>query len=299
MKDNYQRIFEYLDVRVVGHLEAKKKLAMLGALYLKRCEVAQDGFFKPTDLPRLNSFIVGQTGTGKTYLASLLAEAVGYPFIRIDCSALSQEGWHGTALSEYLRLVKSDAALAQGCVIMLDEMDKLAGGTQAQGGRVPAEGVQHNLLDLLDGRYTKETQLQHLSNALIVCSGAFHDVIESISTPPKTIGFKGAEEIKQNHNWREIIQDAGILPEVAGRIVDVVVLDTLTKEDVKTLLTSKQGTALHKYRYLDPNFFLTDAEIDQIAQEVVTSKLGMRTVDTCIYNIVSARLQNKFTKPKV
>ncbi len=76
-----------------------------------------------------NVLLVGQTGTGKTYLAQTLAKVLNVPFAIADATSLTEAGYVGDDVENILlRLIQAadgDVEAAQQGIIYLDEVDKI------------------------------------------------------------------------------------------------------------------------------------------------------------------------------
>lgn len=278
-------VIDYLNDHVIGQDEAKRQLGVLAALYLNRCmRVAEGVDFD--ELPPINIFITGPTGSGKTYMLRKLADCLGVPFVRIDCSSLSQQGWDGLSLGDALLASELKTTDSIASVIMLDEMDKLGLGAVSSKGTTPHLGIQNNLLDLLDGKYTYSTK-QHfnevIKNSLVLCSGSFEDVRKQLGKQKPQIGFKHTDSKEGNLDcWKAKMTEAGLIPELVGRIVDVIELQALTDGEIEQLLKRDLGI-YHQYKTLLPEFHLNENVIQKMVQQVKKSKYGLREINTLLF----------------
>ena len=145
-------------------------------------------------------------------------------------------------------------------IVFLDEIDKIAISEGRSSGGVSREGVQRDLLPLVEGTTvaTKHGSVK-TDHILFVASGAFH-----VSKP------------------------SDLLPELQGRLPIRVELRALEKEDFVRILTEteasliKQYIALMKTEEVDLEF--TDDAIDQIAGIAVD-------LNSTVENIGARRLQ--------
>ena len=145
-------------------------------------------------------------------------------------------------------------------IVFLDEIDKIAVRDGARGGDVSREGVQRDLLPLVEGT-TVSTKYGPIKtdHILFVASGAFH-----VSKP------------------------SDLLPELQGRLPIRVELSALTKEDFIRILTEteasliKQSTALMGTE--DVSLTFTQDAIDAIADLAVS-------INASVENIGARRLQ--------
>lgn len=145
-------------------------------------------------------------------------------------------------------------------IVFLDEIDKIANCEGAMGAGVSREGVQRDLLPLVEGT-TVATKYGPVKtdHILFIASGAFH-----VSKP------------------------SDLLPELQGRLPIRVELKPLTKEDFRRILTETEASLIRQYialmatEGLDLDF--TEDAIDALADVAVT-------LNTSVENIGARRLQ--------
>ncbi|MCL5426536.1 MAG: ATP-dependent protease ATPase subunit HslU [Gammaproteobacteria bacterium] len=159
-------------------------------------------------------------------------------------------------------------AVEQHGIVFLDEIDKVAKGSgQSSGGEVSREGVQRDLLPLIEGS-TVSTKygMVKTDHILFIASGAFH-----LSRP------------------------SDLIPELQGRLPIRVELDALTPNDFKRILTepsaslTKQYQALLATEGLDVEF--TPDGIERIAQiswqvNEGTENIGARRLHTVMERLL-------------
>ncbi|HVT56543.1 MAG TPA: ATP-dependent protease ATPase subunit HslU [Xanthobacteraceae bacterium] len=152
-------------------------------------------------------------------------------------------------------------------IVFLDEVDKITAREGARGADVSREGVQRDLLPLIEGTTvsTKHGPVK-TDHILFVASGAFH-----------------------------VAKPSDLLPELQGRLPIRVELSALTRDDFRRILTEteaslvKQSVALMATEKVDLEF--TDDAIDAIADVAVevNSKLeniGARRLQTVIERVL-------------
>src|SRR5471032_53930 len=155
---------------------------------------------------------------------------------------------------------ESIKAVEQNGIVFLDEIDKIAGREGRMGADVSREGVQRDLLPLIEGTTvnTKHGPVK-TDHILFIASGAFH-----ISKP------------------------SDLLPELQGRLPIRVELAALTRDDFRRILNDteasfvKQAVALLKTENVDLEF--TSDGVDAIADVAVE-------VNSMLENIGARRLQ--------
>ena len=152
-------------------------------------------------------------------------------------------------------------------IVFLDEIDKISGRSDRAGGDVSREGVQRDLLPLIEGT-TVSTKYGPIKtdHILFIASGAF-----------------------------QLAKPSDLLPELQGRLPIRVELEALTSDDFKRILKEpdysliKQYVALLKTENLDLEFSDDGInEIANIASEVnsTVENIGARRLHTIIERIL-------------
>ena len=155
----------------------------------------------------------------------------------------------------------------QGGIVFLDEVDKIAGHDQGQGPDVSREGVQRDLLPIVEGS-TVATKYGSVKadHILFIAAGAFH-----ASKP------------------------SDLIPELQGRFPIRVELNALTEEDFIRILTEPENALTKQYvALLDTEgmeiVFTEDAvrEIARLAVEVnsTTENIGARRLATLLERVL-------------
>ena len=157
-------------------------------------------------------------------------------------------------IQESIRVVEQNG------IVFLDEIDKIAGREGRSGADVSREGVQRDLLPLIEGTTvsTKHGPVK-TDHILFIASGAFH-----ISKP------------------------SDLLPELQGRLPIRVELQALTRDDFRRILTEPEASLIKQYVALMSTegvaLDFTEDAIDAIANIAVS-------VNSSIENIGARRLQ--------
>ena len=107
-------------------------------------------------------------------------------------------------------------------IIFIDEIDKVAGGGKGQGPDVSREGVQRDLLPIVEGSSVNTKYgVVRTDHILFIASGAFH-----VSKP------------------------SDLIPELQGRFPIRVELNSLNEDDFVKILTTPQNALLKQYNAL-------------------------------------------------
>ncbi|MDE1904575.1 MAG: AAA family ATPase, partial [Alphaproteobacteria bacterium] len=160
------------------------------------------------------------------------------------------------------------AAAEQNGIVFIDELDKIAGRSgERMGGDVSREGVQRDLLPLIEGTTvaTKHGSVK-TDHILFIASGAFH-----------------------------LAKPSDLLPELQGRLPIRVELQPLTRDDFRRILTEPEASLIKQYKALlaTENVtldFKSEAidEIAALAEEINTSveNIGARRLHTVLERLL-------------
>jgi len=152
-------------------------------------------------------------------------------------------------------------------IVFLDEIDKVSARSDRVGGDVSREGVQRDLLPLIEGTTvsTKHGPIK-TDHILFIASGAF-----------------------------QLAKPSDLLPELQGRLPIRVELNALNEEDFKRILKEPDNSLIKQYKELlkteNVNLVFTDDGIDMLAQisaEVNSSveNIGARRLHTIIEKVL-------------
>ena len=184
-----------------------------------------------------------------------------------DAFALLRDEEAGKLVNEEEIKLRAIEAVEQHGIVFLDEIDKVAKGHGQSGGEVSREGVQRDLLPLIEGSSVSTKHgIIKTDHILFIASGAFH-----LSRP------------------------SDLIPELQGRLPIRVELQALTPEDFKRILTepsaalTKQYKALLATEGLDINF--TEDGIERIAEiawkvNEGTENIGARRLHTVMERLL-------------
>ena len=193
----------------------------------------------------------GRTRTHKTTVAGAHAPLVAEESDKLlDQEALTQEA---------LELAENSG------IVFLDEIDKVASRQDRAGADVSREGVQRDLLPLIEGT-TVSTKYGPVKtdHILFIASGAFH-----------------------------VAKPSDLLPELQGRLPIRVELKALTRDDMRRILTEPEANLVVQQQALiateGVTLTFTEDAIDAIADAAVA-------VNGSVENIGARRLQTVLEK---
>jgi len=193
----------------------------------------------------------GRTRTHKTTVAGAWAPLIAEESDKLlDQDALTQEA---------LELAENHG------IVFLDEIDKVASRADRAGADVSREGVQRDLLPLIEGT-TVSTKYGPVKtdHILFIASGAFH-----------------------------VAKPSDLLPELQGRLPIRVELKALSRDDFRRILTEPEANLIRQHQALlateGVTLSFTEAAIDALADAAVT-------VNGLVENIGARRLQTVLEK---
>ncbi|WP_375649440.1 ATP-dependent protease ATPase subunit HslU [Bartonella sp. OT172YNZD] len=172
-------------------------------------------------------------------------------------------------IQEALRVAENEG------IVFIDEIDKIATRDGGASAAISREGVQRDLLPLVEGTTiaTKYGQIK-TDHILFIASGAFH-----VSKP------------------------SDLLPELQGRLPIRVELNPLTREDLRRILTEPEASLIKQYIALmateEVHLEITDDAIDALADIAVDlnariENIGARRLQTVMERVLD---EISFTAP--
>jgi ATP-dependent HslUV protease ATP-binding subunit HslU len=181
---------------------------------------------------------------------------------------LTVEGSHEILVNEESdKLLDNDqltleaiSAVENNGIVFLDEIDKICARDGRVGGDVSREGVQRDLLPLIEGTTvsTKHGAVK-TDHILFIASGACH-----------------------------VAKPSDLLPELQGRLPIRVELQALTRDDMRRILTEPEASLIKQYVALmqteGVTLDITDGAVDALADVAVA-------VNSTVENIGARRLQ--------
>ena len=197
------------------------------------------------------SEMLGKMGGGRTKTVKLTVRDATAPLIAEEGDKLLDQD---SLTKEALLLAENEG------IVFLDEIDKVAARQGASGADVSREGVQRDLLPLIEGT-TVSTKYGPVKtdHVLFIASGAFH-----------------------------VAKPSDLLPELQGRLPIRVELKALTRDDFKRILTEPEANLIRQNQALlateDVTLEFTDDAVEAMADAAVAA-------NTAVENIGARRLQ--------
>ncbi|MBX9801926.1 MAG: ATP-dependent protease ATPase subunit HslU [Caulobacteraceae bacterium] len=204
------------------------------------------------------SDMLGKLGGGRTRTVKLRVRDALAPLLTEESDKLLDQE---SLTTEALMLAENEG------IVFIDEIDKVAGRSDRTGGDVSREGVQRDLLPLIEGT-TVSTKYGPVKSdhVLFIASGAFH-----------------------------VAKPSDLLPELQGRLPIRVELKALTRDDFVRILTEPEANLIRQNQALlateDVTLTFTPDAIEALADAAVAANgavenIGARRLVTVLERVL-------------
>ena len=301
-----EEIKAHLDETVISQEYAKEILSVCAYNHYKKIYYQTDDF----KLEKSNVIMLGATGTGKTLIAQTLAEKLKVPFTIADATTLTEAGYVGedveSVIERLLNACDWNVDVAQKGIVFIDEIDKKARSSESNANTkdISGEGVQQALLRLIEGTTVKvsngsKRNFDHIefdtTNVLFICSGAFVGLDKQVDArvQKKAMGFNSQLKDKNKNEWQEHVThddliSYGLIPELVGRLPNLVTLEDLTETDMVKILNNSKASVIPQVKklleYDDIQLTFQEQYIKDIAKIASKRKTGARGLKSIVEN---------------
>ena len=275
--------------------------------FLKHKHFIQTGQ-EDEDSIKMNTLIIGPTGSGKTQAVKLLSKILELPIVVQNASMLTGEGYKGgnNVSSLVMRAIEAaggDEYTARYSIIVFDEWDKLVAAHAAETSDYPLS----NLLTFIGGsvvsysdRSNQPAVTLDTSHMLFVFLGSFPGLDKIISkrlSGKSGIGFGSngyIEPPKKNilkHVTKQDLAEYGMSWEMLGRITLISFTEELTLKNLKKILTTSFSSTVKKYdeflyKTIRVHVSITDAAACRVAEKAMNYHTGARALEQVISEIM-------------
>ncbi|MEO1032151.1 MAG: ATP-dependent Clp protease ATP-binding subunit [Bacteroidota bacterium] len=251
----------------------------------------------------IGSFIfLGQTGVGKTQLAKVLAHELfdsNEALVRIDMSEYMEK----FAVSRLIGAPPGYVGYEEGgqltekirrkpyAVVLLDEIEKAH------------PDVFNMLLQVLDDGYLTDSlgrKIDFRNTIIIMTSNIGARKLKDFGTG---VGFgTSAKEAQESDYAKAVIENAlkkAFAPEFLNRIDDVIVFNTLEKDDINKIIDIELVKLVSRIKELGYTLKLTDKAKDYIAEKGFDKQYGARPLNRAIQKYIEDALAEEIINAKI
>lgn len=306
-------IKEYLDQYVIGQDEAKKVLSVAVYNHYKRLFT---NLQLNSEINKSNILMLGETGTGKTYLVKTIAKLLNVPCYIADATTLTEAGYVGsdveTILSGALQNANFDIKRTEMSIIFIDEIDKIARKSENPSitRDVSGEGVQQALLKIVEGdvvgvppkggRKHPNQDLIHIntSNILFIACGAFSGIEKNIKRRINynSVGFNSKKNVELNDSdilkfaTSQDLKSFGLIPELIGRFPVITNTNALSENDLMKIIKEPKNAILKQFKTLfemdGATLHFEEEAIREVAKMALELKIGARGIRSILETIL-------------
>lgn len=259
-----------------------------------------------------NVLIRGNTGTGKTFIMSVLLKYLGVPYYIADATEYTEAGYVGKDVEDMLvglyHAAGDDLEKAERGVLVIDEIDKKASrgssGRDVSGGSVQealykfAEGT---IIRINVGSKMNEVPIYfNTSRLTIVLEGAFEGIeaIRNERIGKRKTGF-GSQDTKDKDLsiTTEDYNNYGMNSQFMRRVKLIIELDDIFKEQLIDIMKHSKTSALEVERLslAEQGIVVeyTDDFYDALADKALSMQQGVSGIEKALLNVYqSINIQN-------
>jgi len=228
--------------------------------------------------PRFHRLLIGQSGSGKTYVAREVAKELGWRCLNLNCASWTVIGGKETptweAIAEWLLGTPSDEC----AIIILDEIDKVSGvDSWTRYLRAEVFSLMDGLIpspSIIPAHCEPQELIDSMKQTLIIGCGAFQDAFE---TKP-TAGFVSTDIYPTSSNDLSKYLQRELINRFDSEII---IFPQLTRGDYISMIEEVK-------QYLSPELYdavynLGISEID----EAIKNRTAARFVENVLSKVLS------------
>lgn len=283
---------------IKGQDKALKKLISVVLQYdkISRYNEEMEGESEKTGKPfskisNPNAVIIGDTGTGKTESLKVIEKILGMPVLFADGSQYTRAGFVGNSVQDLVEQIASKKKNNR-LIVFIDEADKMVNkkhGTEIQG-----ESVQNEFLALISGaKFQHQNKPVDTSDVLFILAGShadIKDIVRKRISNSSNFGFNSNPDDnskKPNQILHEDLISFGYTPELAGRISNIIVFNSLSESEFRDIIKEKYiPNYIDMYKKDSVNLTFREDAIDSMAKMAKKANIGIRGVQKVLINII-------------
>lgn len=300
-----EAIYRELTQYTIGQDDAMRSLSIFIHTHLINTKIndSKDHLETPPSRPmeKSNILMLGPTGCGKTSTLEVLARYLGIPLVVGNATEWTSQGYIGRKWQDIFEDLWSSAQshvskdnklhskkeiqeTAEKSIVFIDEIDKLCPGLEGKDLDVISR-VQQELLPVIQGTRVKLKNGVELdtSGILFVAGGAFAGLTTDKKTPKKITAHD--------------LHMYGMLPELAGRLANIVQFAPLEKKHLVDIITKSKHSFMSQFIFkfkvaygIDLSF--SKDAINHIADMASKQLTGARAINIMINKIMEDILFN-------